>query len=93
MKVYFLFKFVITFTIFPFLLIGLASASNYDFDVEQLQRALILTGFNPGKADGLWGSKTEGALLIFLEKQKVLSDSIDIQRSINLVYKLWNEQQ
>ena len=93
MKAYFLFKFVITFTtILPFLL-GAASASKYDYDVEQLQRALLLTGFNPGKPDGLWGSKTEDALLIFLEKQKVLLDSIDIQRSINLVYKLWNEQQ
>lgn len=94
MKAYFLFKFVITFsTILPFLLLGAASASKYDYDVEQLQRALLLTGFNPGKADGLWGSKTEDALLIFLEKQKVLLESIDIQRSINLVYKLWNEQQ
>ena len=92
MKAYFLFKFVITFsTILPFLLLGAASASKYDYDVEQLQRALLLTGFNPGKADGLWGSKTEDALLIFLEKQKVLLDSIDIQRSINLVYKLWND--
>ena len=32
-------------------------------------------------------------MLIFLEKQKVLLDSIVIQRSINLGYKLWNEQQ
>ena len=63
------------------------------YKVEQLQRALILTGFNPGKADGLWGSKTESALSMFYKRQKMVSNSVDMQRSINSVYELWNEQQ
>ena len=94
MIAHFIFKFVITFfIIFPLFFFGIAFASNYDLKVEQLQRALILTGFSPGKADGLWGSKTESALSMFHKRQKMVSNSVDMQRSINSVYELWNTQQ
>ena len=94
MKAHFIFNFTITLVlVIPFLFFGVAYASNYDAKVEQLQRALILTGFNPGKADGLWGGKTAGALSMFYKRQKITLDSVDMQRAINSVYELWNEQQ
>ena len=84
MKPHFIFNFTITLVlVIPFLFFGVASASNYDAKVEQLQRALILTGFNPGKADGLWGGKTAGALSVFHKRQKITLDSVDMQRAIN----------
>ena len=54
MKFYFVLKSILPITL-AFLFFEAVYASNYDPKVEELQRALILTGFNPGKADGLWG--------------------------------------
>ena len=65
MKFYFVLKSILPITL-AFLFFEAVYASNYDPKVEELQRALILTGFNPGKADGLWGGRTEIALKKFL---------------------------
>ena len=54
MKFYFVLKSILPITL-TFLFFEAVWASNYDPKVEELQRALILTGFNPGKADDLWG--------------------------------------
>ncbi|MEP3264413.1 MAG: TIGR02594 family protein [Hyphomicrobiales bacterium] len=34
-------------------------------EILKIQKALLAKGFNPGKADGLWGRKTAGAVISF----------------------------
>ena len=77
---------------FLFLFSESAHASNYDPKIEELQRALILTGFSPGKADGLWGGRTEGALKKFFDNQGLELGSVDYENAVQLIFTLWNKQ-
>ena len=77
---------------FLFLFSESAHASNYDPKIEELQRALILTGFNPGKADGLWGGRTEDALKKFFDNQGLELESVDYENAVQLIFTLWNKQ-
>ena len=45
-----------------FLLLANVPAYAQDEDVERVQRALVLAGFDPGPVDGFWGSRTRSAL-------------------------------
>ncbi len=77
---------------FLFLFYESAHASNYDPKIEELQRALILTGFNPGKVDGLWGGRTEDALKKFFDNQGLELESVDYENAVHLIFTLWNKQ-
>ena len=77
---------------FLFLFSESAHASNYDPKIEELQRALILTGFSPGKSDGLWGGRTEGALKKFYDNQGLELESVDYENAVQLIFTLWNKQ-
>ena len=57
----------IVFIVF-FFLIGSSVSLASDF-VKKTQEALVEKGFDPGPVDGLWGPKTESALVSFQEKQ------------------------
>ena len=70
---------------FLLLFFGSAYASNYDPKVEELQRALILTGFKPGKADGLWGGRTENALKKFIDEQELKLESVDYHTKVIVI--------
>ncbi len=45
-------------------------------EVEELQRALLRKGINPGPADGVFGPKTEEAVRRFQERAGLESDGI-----------------
>ena len=44
--------------------------------VEQLQRALVSLGLNPGDADGVFGGKTEGAVQRFQRQNGLTDDGV-----------------
>ena len=44
--------------------------------VEQLQRALAALGLNPGKADGVFGAKTEAAVQRFQRQNGLADDGV-----------------
>ena len=91
MKFYFVLKSILPITL-TFLFFEAVYASNYDPKVEELQRALILTGFNPGKADGLWGGRTEDALKKFFDNQGLELESVNYENAVQLIFTLWNKQ-
>lgn len=45
-------------------------------DVTRLQKRLAAAGFDPGGADGIFGSKTEAALKAFQESTGLAADGI-----------------
>ena len=45
-------------------------------EVRQLQQALIDLGFLDGKADGVFGNKTENAVRAFQKKNKLTADGL-----------------
>ncbi|MDF5710599.1 MAG: M15 family metallopeptidase [Nostoc sp. S4] len=47
----------------------------FEDDVKFLQRFLKSAGFNPGKIDGIWGSKTDAAEDEFLKKSEQIAAS------------------
>jgi peptidoglycan hydrolase-like protein with peptidoglycan-binding domain len=55
--------------------------------VETLQKALQATGFDPGKADGLFGEKTKAALTQFQQKAGLDADGVFGPKSKEAVQK------
>ena len=60
--------------------------------VETLQKALQATGFDPGKADGLFGEKTKAALTQFQQKAGLDADGVFGPKSKEAVQKFITEQ-
>ncbi|MDZ4310317.1 MAG: peptidoglycan-binding protein [Cypionkella sp.] len=52
---------------------------------ERIQRQLTVLGFPTGVADGLWGSKTRGAIIQWQKKNKLTATGYVTARQVNLL--------
>ena len=55
---------------------GMADMGKYKERIRALQQALLDRGFNPGKADGIFGLGTQAAVLAFQRSEGLLADGI-----------------
>ena len=55
---------------------GMADMGKYKERIKALQQALLDRGFNPGKADGIFGLGTQAAVLAFQRSEGLLADGV-----------------
>jgi putative chitinase len=55
---------------------GMADMGKYKHRIKALQRALLNHGFNPGKADGIFGLGTQAAVIAFQRSEGLLADGV-----------------
>ena len=55
---------------------GMTDMGKYKERIKALQQALLDHGFNPGKADGIFGLGTQAAVLAFQRSEGLLADGI-----------------
>ena len=55
---------------------GMADMGKYKDRIKALQQALLKHGFNPGKADGIFGLGTQAAVLAFQRSEGLLADGV-----------------
>ncbi|MHB8666513.1 MAG: peptidoglycan-binding protein [Burkholderiales bacterium] len=61
---------------------GMADMGKYKERIKALQQALLDHGFNPGKADGIFGPGTEAAVLAFQHSEGLLADGVAGARTL-----------
>ena len=56
-------------------------------EVTELQSRLAAAGFDPGRADGVFGAKTDAALRAFQEKARIAPDGICGPQTLKMLAK------
>jgi peptidoglycan hydrolase-like protein with peptidoglycan-binding domain len=72
---------------------GLGAEGDFpQLSVLAVQRALRARGFNPGALDGIWGPRTEQALIAAMERTTVFGgyDAAEDRRTVRIADFAWN---